>query len=61
MKLVLVLIAAMVIPASGQTSGNVEVFTSQNIQAQLRTCWRSPRLVPKAPPTLSSGNTKRIF
>ena len=61
MKLVLVLIVAMVIPAVGQTSGNVEVFTSQNIQAQLADLLAKSKAGSKGTPNVKLGEYKTHF
>lgn len=64
MKLVLVLIAAMVVPALGQTSqtsSKVEVFTSQNIQAQLSDLLAKSKADPSGSRNVKLGEYKTHF
>ncbi|HEY1800941.1 MAG TPA: hypothetical protein VGG46_08410 [Terriglobales bacterium] len=61
MRLVLVLIAAMVVPALGQTSSKVEVFTSQNIQTQLADLLAKSKAGYSGTPNIKLGEYKTHF
>jgi mannose-6-phosphate isomerase-like protein (cupin superfamily) len=61
MKLVFVLIAAMVVPAMGQTSSKAEVFTSQKIQAQLADLLAKSKAGSKGTPNVKLGEYKTHF
>ncbi|HWF91490.1 MAG TPA: hypothetical protein VN684_04345 [Terriglobales bacterium] len=64
MKLVLVLVAAMVVPTLGQTSktsSKVEIFTSQNIQAQLAELLAKSKSSPHPTPNVKLGEYNTHF
>ena len=61
MKLALVLIVAMVVPAMGQTSSKVEVFTSQNMQVQLADLLAKSKTAPGGGSNVKLGEYKTHF